>query len=295
MGSHFGELIALLTAVCWTVSAIAFESAGRKVGSLSVNLIRLIVGFCFLSLFTWAIRGFLLPTDADWHQWIWLFVSGLIGFAVGDLFLFRAFVVIGSRLSMLIMSLVPPITAVIGWVLLGEILTALNLTGMCLTVLGVGITVMARQPAGNRSEFSLRGVMYAVLGAIGQAVGLVFSKFGMQDYNAFAATQIRGMAGILSFLVIVTLFRRWNRVGRTLSNPQAMKWTFLGAVFGPFLGVSFSLLAIQNAPTGVASTIMAIVPVMIIPPAVLIFKERVTVREMAGAFLAVIGVGILFL
>jgi drug/metabolite transporter (DMT)-like permease len=69
----------------------------------------------------------------------------------------------------------------------------------------------------------------------------------------------------------------------------------LGSLFGPFLGVSFSLLAVKHTATGIAATIMAIVPVLIIAPSVALFKEKVTLREIVGALVAVAGVAVLFL
>ena len=197
---------------------------------------------------------------------------------------------------MLIMASVPPITALMGWVLLSETLGALDLLGMTLTVGGIVFVVLERKTGEEKKEFthSLRGVLLAFGGAVGQAVGLVLSKYGMGAYNAFAATQIRMLAGVISFSVVLFLVKGWKPVGNAFRNRRALFLTFLGAIFGAFLGVSFSLLAVQHTSTGVASTIMAIAPVLIIPPALIFFKERVTFREVLGAIVAVLGVGLLF-
>jgi len=120
MEIRIGELAALATAFCWTITALSFETASRKVGSVAVNIIRLVMGLILLSLFSWFNRGFILPTDATSYAWFWLVLSGLVGFVIGDLFLFEAFTLIGSRLSMLIMTMVPPITAILGWLLMRE-------------------------------------------------------------------------------------------------------------------------------------------------------------------------------
>lgn len=295
--SHFGELAALCTAVFWTITALAFESAGRKVGSLAVNWIRLVLGLIFLSLFTWILRGKLLPLDASMHAWFWLSLSGFIGFALGDLFLFKAFVMIGSRISMLIMASVPLLTATIGWIVMGETLSTLDILGTALTIFGICWVVIKRKNGKNRVSLShpVSGILFAAGGALGQAIGLVFSKLGMGDYNAFAATQIRIISGLAAFTFLFFVIRAWNKVGSALKHISAMKSLYLGSFFGPFLGVSFSLLAVQHTATGVASAIMGIVPVLIIVPAVIIYKEKVSVKEIAGAVVAVGGVFILFL
>ena len=141
----------------------------------------------------------------------------------------------------------------------------------------------------------MQGIFLAFGGALGQAAGLVLSKKGMGDYDAFASSQIRVLTGIVGFTILFFFLKRWKRVGQALQNKPAMKRIALGSVFGPFLGVSFSLLAIQHTQAGIAATIMAIVPVLIIPPAIIIFKERPSWKEIVGAVITVGGVGLFFL
>jgi len=290
-----GESAALATAACWAVTAIAFESAGRRVGSLPVNLIRLLLGFAFLVPTAWLRRGVPFPWDASAHAWLWLGLSGLVGFAFGDLCLFRAFVLIGSRLSVLLMSLVPPMAALLSWWTLHERLTAREWIGMAMTVGGVMWVVRERVPdpvLGHRAP-PVRGVLLAVGGAVGQAVGLVLTKQGIGTFDPFAANQIRVLAGIAGFAVIFTAGGWWPRFVDALRHPPAMSRTAVGAFFGPFLGVSLSLLAVQHTATGVAATIMAVTPVLILPAAWR-RSERVTLRAFLGAVLAVAGTAVLF-
>lgn len=300
---HLGEFAALFTALFWTVTSLSFEAAGKRIGSLTVNLIRLYIAFIIYAVYLYAVRGMAFPLDATREAWIWLSLSGVVGFAIGDLLLFQAFVVVGARISMLVMALVPPITALIGWMILGETLSLQSVSGMILTISGVTLVVL--KPDENhpditkrkklRLNYPLVGILLAFGGAVGQAVGLVLSKFGMKDYDAFAASQIRVLAGLVSFTAIFFFFRRWHRVKAGLKNLKGMLFTGLGSVFGPFLGVSFSLLAVQHTSTGIAATIMSIVPILLIPPAIILFKERVTIREIIGSFIAVGGVALLFL
>lgn len=295
--NNLGEFAALATAFFWTATAMFFEVASKRVGSLAVNMIRLIFAFVFLSIFTWIYRGNPLPTDASLHAWTWLPISGLIGFVLGDYFLFRAYALISSRVSMLIMTLVPPITALIGWLWLGELMNLKELLGMFLTVSGIGMAVFNRPQNGRRIKlsYSSKGIFFAFIGAVGQAVGLVLSKFGMRDYDAFAATHIRIMAGMFGFAIIVLLFKKTRMIKLAFADRKGMIGVTGGSFFGPFLGVSFSLLAVQYTATGIASTIMAIVPVLIILPSVLIFKQKITLLEIIGAFISVFGVTLFFI
>ena len=292
---HLGEIAALGTASCWTLTAIAFESAGRRIGSLVVNFVRLLIAAVFLSAFNGLTRGHVFPDDASSHAWLWLALSGFAGFNFGDLCLFRAFVVLGSRLSVLVMSLVPPITATIGFLFLGERLRPLDLGGMALTVMGIAWVVRNRRASPEeKKHHHVKGVFLALGGALGQAVGLVLSKHGMGDYAPFAAVQIRVYAGIVGFALIFSASGWWPRFWKGLGDARALAWTTMGAFFGPFLGVSLSLVAVQRTEAGVAATLMALTPVFILVPSRVLQGDRVTWASVAGAALAVAGSALLF-
>jgi drug/metabolite transporter (DMT)-like permease len=299
IASHIGEIAALMTAVCWTFTSLAFESAGKKVGSLQVNIIRLVIALVFLGIYTSITNGHFFPGHVGMHAWLWLSLSGLVGFVVGDLMLFQAFVVTGARVSMLIMSLSPPLTAFFGWLILGEKMSWSNIIGMTITIWGIAIVVLARSAKGAKGQkihfnYPLKGILLALGGATGQGMGLVLSKLGMQQLDPFMSTQIRVIAAIAGFTLLFTITRRWPMVFKTIKNKAAMLRITTGAFFGPFLGVSLSLLAIQYTSTGVAATLNSLTPVLIIPLAHFFLKEPVTFREIAGAILAVIGVSIFF-
>lgn len=299
--AHPGEFAALLTAIFWTITALSFEAASKRIGSLAVNVLRLIAGLVFLSVFTYFYRGLLLPVDADLQTWSWLILSGLVGFSFGDLCLFQSFVIIGARISMLIMALSPPITALISWLILGETLTGWNVAGMIITITGVGMVVLTRDGEDTgifrrlRFNFPVWGILLAFGGAVGQAAGLVLSKYGMKDYDPFASSQIRVMAGIVGFILIITLMKKWKEILQATRLRKPMLQMTTGAFFGPFLGVSFSLVAVQLANTSVAATLMSIVPVLIIAPSAILNKEKIRLKEVIGAVVAVTGVCLLFI
>jgi drug/metabolite transporter (DMT)-like permease len=295
--SHIGEIAAFVTAVCWTVTPIAFEAAGKRVGSLTVNFIRLIIAFVLIGSFTLVTRGMFLPIDATSTNWTWLTLSGLIGFVIGDLFLFEAYVRIGARISLLIMAAVPPITALAGFIILHETLTVLDLLGMIITVGGIALVILVKGKEAKKVQLShpLRGIIYAFIGALGQSFGTVCSKFGMGDYNAFAATQIRIIAAMVGFSVVVTARKHWKNIFQSLKDYTAIKSIAIGSVFGPFIGVSLSLLAVQHTSTGVASTITSISRILIIPISIFVFKEKVSAKEIVGVFITIAGVSLLFI
>ncbi|MDX9729558.1 MAG: DMT family transporter [Bacteroidales bacterium] len=295
--SHTGEFAALAVAIFWTITALAFESASRKVGSLTVNILRLSLAFFFIGFFTLISRGHFLPVDASMHNWLWLALSGVVGLVLGDYYLFRSYPLIGSRFSMLIMTLAPPLAAIFGYFILGESLNIMQMAGMIIVIFGISLAIFNKPVRGERLSFKIApaGLLFAFIGALGQGLGIVLSKYGMEGYDPFASTQIRIIAGVIGFSIVITAMRRWSNVVAAIKNPPAMKALMLGAFFGPFLGISFSLLSVKHTQAGIASTIMAIVPVLILAPAAWIYKEKITAVEITGAIISVAGVAFFFI
>lgn len=291
-GSHSGEVAALGVSFCWTMSALFFEKAGSKIGSLSVNFIRLFLGIIFLGITTLFLKGNFFPVDASPYQWFWLGLSGIIGFYLGDLFLFKSYNIIGSRTAALIMSLSPMLTSVIGWFFLGEILSGMNILAICISISGVIIAISNKK---LKLNVPFKGLLFAFGGAIGQSVGLILSKKGMGDYDPIAATQIRALFGLMSFGIMISVFGRWKKIEEAVKNKSSMKAVTVGSFFGPFIGVALSLFAIQQTKTGIASTLMALVPIFIIWPSAVMFKEKIKPQHIIGAIVSIIGVSLFFL
>jgi len=174
---------------------------------------------------------------------------------------------------------------------------------MSITLGGIAMVVLKKEKAqpgttvkknGLQFSYPLKGLLLALGGATGQAGGLVLSKYGMGDYNAFASTHIRVIAGLIGFVLVIFLTCRWGRVYDAVSNKKTMLFIGLGAFFGPFLGVFLSLLSVQHTSIGIASSIMSIVPILIIPPAILLYKEKITLMEIFGSGITVCGVLLFF-
>ncbi|MEF9987105.1 MAG: DMT family transporter [Bacteroidales bacterium] len=308
MENYFGELIALVVAISWTVTALFFEYAGKQIGSVAVNLFRLLFAFVLLGGMLWFATGSFMPAGADGRTWFWMSLSGFIGFVFGDFCLFYSYLLITARFSQLIMTLAPPIAAFFGYMMLNERLSLMGALGMIVTLTGIAISIFKRNNNGSiRLNLSVRGLLFAFGGAFGQGLGIVLSKKGMLYYNQieglsqqtidyipFAATQMRIITGIVGFVLIMLLTNRIKDFKNALTNKKAMGATFMGAIFGPFVGVSLSLMAVMYADTGVASTIMATTPIIILIPYVLIYKKRISTIEVLGAVISVVGVSLFF-
>lgn len=303
MSQFTGEIIAFATAFCWTVGSQLFEAAGKRAGSAAVNLARMAFAAVFFCTTLLIVRGQAIPLDFPLRSWGWLGLSGFIGFTFGDMCLFRAFVLIGPRISMLVMSLSAPVTALIGWLTLGEVYSPLQWFGIAVTVTGVSMVVLERH--GDRGlvngrrvkTITFHGVLMAFLGMIGQAVGYVLSKVGMMNgaemLDPVQATFIRVIAGTIGVVAVFSVLGWWPKLRAFRHDARAVALSFGGAFMGPFLGVALSLAALHYTSAGVASTIMALTPVMLIPFAYFLHKEHVSLRALAGTLIAFAGVALL--
>ncbi len=291
-----GAVMAFGTACCWCLSAVAFEGASRRAGSVPVNLWRLVVAFLMLAAAGVIGRGMPLPNDATPHHWKWLLLSGLVGFFIGDITLFRAFVLMGARLTTLVTCTAPIFT------LAAELLTLpsthvgpLHVLGICVTIAGVGWVVLERREVGPHSRANAAGILLATAGAAGQGIGAVLTAKAFQSapYDAFAAGQIRMLSAMAAVACFIVATGRVRDTLAALKSGPTMGLLTLGAFWGPFLGVTLFIQSLNYVPPSTTQTITSLMPVLIIPLAVLIRKERVSPRAILGACVAVAGVWML--
>ena len=296
--NFIGELAALATSFFFAMTALIFTRTGHMVGSQVTNRIRLTIALLYLIILNVILFREPLPFSAESSRWIWLGLSGIIGLSLGDAFLFQALVSVGPRLGSLLLSLAPIFGSILAWMFFGETLTLLQITGIVLALAGIAWVVMSHEePPDTPHGQTRRGVLFGVLAGLGQAVGLVLSKQGMfGEFSPFQANAIRMLAAVI-FIWVLTAFH--GRIADTFltlrQKPQALPLIALGALVGPLLGVSASLLAVQHAEVGVASTLMALPPVIILPISYFAFKEKVGWQAVLGTGLAIAGVAVLFL
>jgi drug/metabolite transporter (DMT)-like permease len=285
--------------MCWSATATFFTLAGQKVGSMVVNRIRLLLAILFLMATHWLLQGALLPLTAGRERWLWLAISGVIGLVVADGLLFQAYVWIGPRLGSLLMSLSPVVSALLAWLILAETLSLAQIVGIALAVGGVMWVILDRngpiRTSPDRRRY-LWGVLFGLGAATGQALGLITAKKGLGgDFPALSGNLIRMLAAG-TCLWAITFFQ--GQIGATVQRLTGQRQAALniigGAFFGPFLGVWLSLAAIQLTHIGVASTLMALPPIFLLPVSHFVFKERLGWAAIAGTVVAMVGVAILF-
>ena len=236
----FGELAALGTAVLWTLSTLAWTSSGRRIGALPVSFYRIMLTCVLLTLYGGLVRDRWLPSDADAETWLILGLSGITGFFVCDLCSFKAMLMIGPRLTLLIQALSPPTAAIISWMVMGELLTARQWLAMAVTIGGITWVVFERRPGAGAApsrHVSTAGILLAVTAALAQAVSMMLSRKGIGDYDAVAATHIRVLAAVPGYVLLLSVVGRWPAVFTAVRDRRALAIVAVGTIIGPFSGV----------------------------------------------------------
>lgn len=307
---YIGEILSLTVALSWTATALFADVASRRMGSLPLNLIRMVLSLAMLSIMLWLTTGSPYPCFASRSAWGWLALSGAVGYVFGDFCLFNAYIVFGSKFGQLFMTLAPPIAGITGWMMLGESLSAGAWFAMLVTLTGIGFSIMVRSGNTLKLKLPLKGVLYGVGAGLGQGVGLVLSKIGLNHYAAsipadapqritemmpFAGTYIRAVAGLVGFFLLLAFRKSLRQVGEALHDRKGMAFATLTTFFGPFIGVSLSLMAVRYTHAGIASTLMALTPVLIIVPYAVINHQKVSLKEVVGTLITITGVALFFL
>jgi drug/metabolite transporter (DMT)-like permease len=289
-----GETAALITAGLWAVSALVFDGATQRIGSQLTNISRLTLS-AILLLVTIAIARWFAPIPVT--DVMLLVISGWIGLLFGDGFLFKAFQLIGVRISMLIMSLVPAISALMAFIFLKESLSLTVIIGMVITLVGI-IFVVGEGNAEDKHELTFFGIFCATMGAVGQAAGMLFAKaaFSHGEINSFVASFTRIASSVLLYLPFMLIAKSYmSPVKLFKKDSKSFYLALAGAILGPYCGMTLSLVAVKNTSVGIASTLMATTPVIMLPILHYYKKETISLRGIIGSVIAVAGVAILFL
>lgn len=331
-----GEVLSICTAISFTTGALFAEVASKRIGSLPLNVTRMVMSVVLLGGTIFLMMGTPYPRYADSSTWLWLMLSGMIGYVIGDFCLFKGYIIIGARFGQLLQTLSAPTAAITAWILLGESMRPMALIGMVVVIIGISLSVLAKDDGSSSTstqadktnkiklKFPLKGIIYGSLAGIGQGVGLVISKIGLTHYNEavaahgllqsdtipgailpiplsisipFAGTMIRAFIGLAGFSIALLLFSKHGarQLNDAWHDRTSMYCALASTIFGPFVGVSLSLMATLYTSTGIAQTLMALSPILIIAPSYWLFRQRVTVKEVIGACISVTGACLFFI
>ena len=304
--TYIGELISIGVAFSWTATALLSEFGSKRLGNLTLNVLRMGLALVFSLVLFMIVIGNPLPSGASAEAAGWMLLSGVVGYVIGDFCLFQCYIIIGSRYGQLFMTLAPLAAALMAWITLGQQMTGMSILAMFITLAGIGISVLGR---GEHHKVGLKlplnGVLFAIGAAMCQGIGLVLSKIGMDHYEAtanmpewlvpFSANFYRCVAGIIGFTLLLYFRKGLDPLREAMHDKKGLAVAMATTVFGPFVGVGFSLMAVQYTAAGIASTLMAMTPIIILLPSYWLFHQKITWRAVAGAVISVVGVSLFFL
>ena len=188
---YVGELISIGVAFSWTATALLSEFGSKRMGNLTLNVMRMAITLIFSGIMFWVMSGTPLPAKASTEAYMWMALSGLVGYVIGDFCLFQCYIIIGSKFGQLFMTLAPIAAAITAWFTLGQEIRPQAMLAMVVTLAGIAISVLGR---GDNNKLSLKlplaGVLFAIGAAVCQGVGLVLSKIGMNHYEASLTTTL---------------------------------------------------------------------------------------------------------
>ena len=285
-----GGLAALSSAFCWAVSAVMFQQLGQQLSALAMNLFKGIVAIVCLGLLT-------IPfgvADVSDDAFFLLALSGLVGICLGDTLYFLTIKRLGSRLTLLVGSLIPVATAMIAVTVLGEHISVDAAIGLVLTITGVSYVLWERSPIKAEYAQWRLGLFLGLLFVLANALGIIFTKVGVKDIPALDATFIRTLWAVFGLV-------SWGLISRSLlSWVEPVKDTavrnrlLIASVIGAFLGTWLSVVALKYTHAAVAVTLNSTSPLFVLPLAMAVLKEQITWRAVSGAFVAIMGIAVYF-
>lgn len=298
-----GELIALITTLCWSLGIFPFTEAAKRIGSAPLNQYRLLLAWIIISiiLFFWNDLNFVeLFTEPQPYHFIFLGLSGIIGFSIGDYCSFNSFKLLGPKLASLYTTFAPGAALLIGYIALNESVNLIGIFGILITVSGVIWLTLSKKDSNAATQVGYtrdkRGIIYGIIGALCQGTGLVLSKYGMDYYEVKLQTMhavwIRLLFAFSAAFIVSLLAGKLKANSKPIftNEKNNLPFLFFGTILGPVMGVTLSLFAIQKLEVAVAQTIFALLPLFVLPISLIVYKERITLQSVFACLLALSGV-----
>ena len=292
------ELAALGAAACWAITGLLSQSAAQALGAFGFNRLRQGMVAVMLAVIVFA--------TGRWHgiegdDLARLALSGVIGIFLGDTLLYVALIRLGPRRAGALFALNAPMAAVMGWLFLGEELPPLAILGVGLSTLGVAMAVLGRagRSGGHRFE-AVRGSVliasgYGLAAAAGQAMGSLIARPVMAGgFDPYTASLIRVAVAVACMIVLIALpIQAVQPLSRP--TPRVIVLSALSGLIAMVMGMTLLMFALQGGKVGIVSTLSALSPVLILPVLWVMTGARPSATSWAGAVIAVIGMGLIFL
>ncbi|HVU28702.1 MAG TPA: DMT family transporter [Verrucomicrobiae bacterium] len=298
-------LAALLTTLLFAISAICGHRSATQIGGVEANFWRIGLATLFLAL--WAnlfgdgIAGDAFPLFA---------LSGLFGIGLGDTGYFQALPRLGSRRTVLLVQcFTPPFAALIEWLWLGTKLNPAEIISITVILAGVIVALAPGDHLKIEPHRLKTGIICSLIAAFGGALGVVLSRKAYYVLQAAGQHLDPGTTGYQRVLggilvpggILIALKWRSARAHGGILEEKTLRisrekwkriwpWVLANSLAGQTLGVTAMQWAIEHTPTGIVTAIVATTPIVLLPMTRLVDGEKIGIRSLAGALIAVAGV-----
>lgn len=292
MTQSIGELLALLAAVCGAFASVAYNQLGKKVGSDILAYTRMLIAVPIMCIYALLTDGFVI-NSGNLNQILYLLISGIIGFFVTDLFMFRAYVMWGARETMVVMCLAPVLSGVFAFVFFKESLTAKQIVGSLCSISGIVIMTLGGNE-GKKTALT-KGAIFAFLAALLQSVADMTAKGALTTLPWVTSAAVRAFGGVLAWLVFGFVKRSVLFENKAeVYKPKFFVSLVCTVLIGTVIGTTLAMGALKSAPAGIVTSLKQVSPIFILPYEAMVLKRRLTLSDILGTLVSVFGVFLLF-
>lgn len=291
-----GEILAAGVSVCDASCCSLLNSVDKRISTFTINFVKLIAAALFVFLLRACTSGISIPALPT-AAWLWLALSGVIGYLLGDMLFIGSFRYIPYRLSMVIYYTNPVLTTLLAFLLFQQRVTFLQLCGIFLTIGGTSMALLfGRQNHASSVSYNWKaGIMLAFFAMLAQSANVLLSMRASNLLNempgkTLLCSQIRQFSGLLAFVVYAFIQNLWPHLFQQLCCRRALARIALGGIAGNGLGPVLLLQSMQYIPVGISTALASLSPLLAIPISVIFFKDRIRLPEIAGACITVVGI-----
>jgi drug/metabolite transporter (DMT)-like permease len=279
-------------ALAWALGTVLFRGIGDKAPAEGMNLGKCLIGTFYVGVLMLALPlfGAGAHQPLDLRTWVMLGVSGVLGIALADTFFFKALMCLGPRQTVVVATLAPVFTVLLGVIVLKERLPPLVWVGAPVTLLGVNVVLWDDVGSGATDKSKYRtGILYGIAFAACQAVSMLTAKFGVSEVSALQGTFVRLLTGAVSLGALCAITRNTKAWLGPFAEPQLFRKMLIAVAVVAVGAFWLSMLAVKLAPVSLATVLLSTEPLFVLPITAFLLKEKVTRRAIVGALIAVAG------
>lgn len=296
----------LIFAGCTLTVSVSAKNMGSGPGSFLAATASVAIGTLIVLMLWVGGKGVSVPNAGAVAAFA---LAGICSTYIGRWLVFKSIELMGPSGSAGLQSLSPLITAVLGWIFLGEVIGTIGLVGI---VLGIaGLLAMSMGIGRSQQKTSLQakalglvsrpGLVYSTLlvgvgSAAAYSLGHLFRAYGVRHWNeALLGTLIGAVAGLLA-LAAANHQKMAQYLGQARLNPRAAG-LYLAVGGFQFIAQALVIAAMKYIPAGMAALIAMCTPLVVLPISYFALRnaELLSGVTVLGVAITLVGITLLVL